>query len=344
VATTVPVPTPTPTENPFPDAMTPGSYQEWRSGKMTLKGTVTKAELVDNYEWYSESWGKWYVQQPKDKGNKYLFIFIRLVNGGPDVGRMPSSEMFDLFSDGKEYFFDPDRAATRTDSRFSKDETIPIRIGGKDIQEKDYVFICDAGYIFSGESNAVVGYLIYVVPATINLENTYLRVIFNTDSTGIWKIGGGLVQVITAVPTIAPVTTTATAAPTAPEITYAEVYRDRDYYMYYQNGKKSFSYELIHPPLRINYNLIPENVSDVKIETVGSKMIEVPVNYTHPDSWFRVTVKKAMGGEVVLEEGFGKGMDTDTQKEVLVKSPGDYTILLEGNKINATVVIMAPVA
>ncbi len=336
------VPTPTPTPNPFPDAMAPGQFQEWQSGRMTLKGTVTKVILTDTYEWYSDSWGKWYVQDSENPSDKYLFVFVRLVNGGPDVGRMPSAEMFDLFSGGKEYFFDPDRSAQRVDSPFGKDTEIPIRIGGADISEKDYYYLCDAGYIRAGESNAIEGYLIYVVPADISLDDTFLRVIFNVNSTGVWNLGSGQVKTVTTAPT-AVQTATLTAAPTAQATEYTEVYHDADYYMYYQNGKKTFSYTLVKSPLVIDYTLVPEIKSDVKISGTAQNIKEIPVNYTDPDSWFKVTVKKAGSEDIVLEEGFGKGLDADTEKTFMVRNPGSYDILLEGNKINVTIVMKAPV-
>jgi hypothetical protein len=335
-------PTPAPTANPFPDAMAPGTYQEWRSGNMTLKGTVIKTILADYFEYHSISWGQWLTERPKNTSVKYLFVFLKLENGGPDVGRMPSPAMFTLISNGSEYAVDTGQETVEFDKSTGKMVPVPIRISGQDVYESDYQNVYGAGYLYAGESNAVNAYLIYLVPAAISLDDTYLQAVFTSTSTGVWKLGAGPVREVTAAPTTVTPAVTRTAVPVVQSVPYTEVYRDSGYYMYYQNGKKTFSYTLMQTPLVIKYTLVPEIVSDIKITGPDTNMKEIPVNYTDPDSWFRVTVKKAGTGDIVLREGFGNGLDQDSEKTVLVRSPGSYDILLEGNKINVTVVMSVP--
>lgn len=48
---------------------------------------------------------------------------------------------------------------------------------------------CPGFFILSGESNAIDGYLIYEVPATIDLKKTYLYGLFNQYSWTRWRLG-----------------------------------------------------------------------------------------------------------------------------------------------------------
>ena len=88
--------------------------------------------------------------------------------------------------------------------------------------------------------------------------------------------------------------------------------------------------------------MVPTLVSDIKIAGTDSDIKEIPVNYTDPESWFRVTVTKAGTSDIVLQDGFGNGLDQDTSRTLTVRSPGVYTVLIEGNKINVTVAARVP--
>jgi hypothetical protein len=44
-------------------------------------------------------------------------------------------------------------------------------------------------YLYPGRSNAIDGYLVYEVPASLTPEKTYVEIVFNGNTVGVWKLG-----------------------------------------------------------------------------------------------------------------------------------------------------------
>ena len=100
--------------------------------------------------------------------------------------------------------------------------------------------------------------------------------------------------------------------------------------------------------MKINFNVTPQMYSDTKWipnrdihKTTDGKIITV----VRPDesSWFKITViDKDKNGAIIQKEGYGGIYDLDTSKEIIVREPGHYQILLEGGYILANTTIRVP--
>jgi hypothetical protein len=42
--------------------------------------------------------------------------------------------------------------------------------------------------VYPGEGNAVDGYIIYEVPASLTPDKTYVEIVFNGHETAVWKL------------------------------------------------------------------------------------------------------------------------------------------------------------
>ena len=47
----------------------------------------------------------------------------------------------------------------------------------------------ELGYLYPGKSNAMDGYLIYEVPASLTLNEAYAVIEFNGKDRGVWDLG-----------------------------------------------------------------------------------------------------------------------------------------------------------
>jgi len=43
-------------------------------------------------------------------------------------------------------------------------------------------------YLYPKKSNAIDGYLVYEVPASLSPENAYVEIVFNGNEVGVWKL------------------------------------------------------------------------------------------------------------------------------------------------------------
>lgn len=171
----------------FPDAVPPGTYVTWQNGDIPLKATMTHAVLVNNYTWFSDSWGTWYPVEAAS-GKKYLCVFVRYVNTGKEISRIPSVGMVDLVSDGTTFRYASKRTLVRSDQSSKGESDTQIRVNGKDIFDEDYADTNGDITISVGDSNAYEGFLIYVVPDTIDLNETYFKIRLSSSTTGIWSM------------------------------------------------------------------------------------------------------------------------------------------------------------
>ncbi|ABN57399.1 MULTISPECIES: hypothetical protein [Methanoculleus] len=99
--------------------------------------------------------------------------------------------------------------------------------------------------------------------------------------------------------------------------------------------RDAYSFNLTAPPLIIDFDVEPKMVTREKYTTSDygkKKDIVVKQEYPSEDSWFTVTVRERESGEIVAEDGFGKGFGTATDKRIFVGKFGDYLIELSGNE------------
>jgi hypothetical protein len=178
-ATTVPatteIPQVTAVPAPFPGALSLGTPYQYGREDIAMDVTVYKVRVMDEYEWWSPQWGKYWNTTPK-AGNRFLFAFVRLVDQGTARARVPSPSMFILHGDEISYVQTTDR-----------DNSLWIK--GIDVKQYDFYFDTTAGWIDPGESNRVEGFLLYEVPATLTPEHAYLEVTFSSKAAAVWKLG-----------------------------------------------------------------------------------------------------------------------------------------------------------
>jgi hypothetical protein len=155
--------------------------------------TVYKAEIRSGYSWASPSYNSPHEQQeageslfatqkgynnekPKG-GNTFLFVYVRLANTGTESIVVPSPHQFIVNADGKTYPYSPVMGSDVTVSS--------VRVGQYDYQiGRGGV----AGSLQPGASNAADGFLIYEVPASIDLSKTAMVITIDPEHTSAWKL------------------------------------------------------------------------------------------------------------------------------------------------------------
>jgi len=191
--TTTIVPTPTP--DPFPDAYSVREIFSFNEGKYASKATVYRYWMNETYQWHNDMDNRYYTQKPK-AGMKYLLVFVNIENVGSDGYPYPKSSTIQVYNNGNKYYVDtshylPDKAGDR--------KATPVGIQELE-QQSDYFkmeHVEDYGYshgttqdfVYPGQGNAIDGYLIYEVPASLTPENTYVDIVFDGQDRAVWKLG-----------------------------------------------------------------------------------------------------------------------------------------------------------
>lgn len=193
VATTVAAPTPTP--DPFPDAYRVKELFNFNEGKYASRATVYRYWMNATYQWHNDIDNRYYIEKPK-QGFKYLFVFVNIENIGSDGYPYPKSSMIRVHNDGDVYYVDPSH---HLPDKSTDRKAIPVEI--KEVETQSDYFnlerVEDYGYshattqdfIYPGQGNAVDGYLIYLVPASLKPEDTYVEIQFDSNDRAAWKLG-----------------------------------------------------------------------------------------------------------------------------------------------------------
>ena len=189
----------TTTATPFPEpTLYPGALilnEQVPFGIAGRNGTATmyKAEIRSSYQWSSPSYNSPRAQQEAGEslfatqhgyntrkasdGNTFVFVYVRLENTGKENIVVPSPNQFILHYDGKTY---PYSSVEGSDVTVSS-----VRVGQYDYQiGRGGV----AGSLQPGQSNAADGFLIYEVPATIDLSKAAMVVVLDPEHTSAWKL------------------------------------------------------------------------------------------------------------------------------------------------------------
>ena len=153
----------------------------------------------------------------------------------------------------------------------------------------------------------------------------------------------------TASTTITPVKTiTPTPAPTPTPVPAQKDYVN----IFYMNNQKldtslpPIYLNLVNPPLIIDYNVIPQNITDIKaydykiLSTVHHDTLTITRPYENAK--FTVTVIDRDTGEVVVEDGYGGLYGMQTPRQLKVRETGNYTIQAAGHYVNVTLSMEIP--
>ena len=193
VVTTPIVTTVTPTPVPYPNALKLDQQAPFGTGDKTGEATVYRTAVMQNYTWTSPSLNspreqaeagsplgtqRGYNTATPGTGNVFLFVFVKAASTGSNAVYAPSPQQCVVSIDGKSYAY---QTVASSD----------VTISGIRQQQYDYLLGNGGtgGYIQSGTSNAIDGYLIYEVPAPVLAEKTYLLCNLDPKTQAIWKLG-----------------------------------------------------------------------------------------------------------------------------------------------------------
>src|SRR5665647_758109 len=192
--TTVPTTSaPTPTPDPFPNALHLKEGLSFGEGRIESEGTVYRIWMNETYSWHNDMDNKYYVQIPKP-GKKYLFVFINVFNKGDTRVWPPTSGNIQVYYNGQKYSPDlthylPDKSSDRKATAIEVREVqfLPKLFGTEYAEDFGYSHGTQLAYLYPGTSNAIDGYLVYEVPFSLTPEKAYVEIVFNGNTTGIWK-------------------------------------------------------------------------------------------------------------------------------------------------------------
>ena len=187
------VATPVPTAIPWPGAIALGAQAPFGTGGKNGSATVYKAETLPEYTWTSPSFNsareqrstgetlgtqQGYNTEKPAEGNAFLFVSVRLADTGTTSIVAPSPNQFLVHYNGKDY---PYRSVAGSD----------VILGGIGGTQYDYLIGKGgvSGYIQPGESNAADGFLIYEVPASVDLSRAYMVITLDAEHQPAWRLG-----------------------------------------------------------------------------------------------------------------------------------------------------------
>jgi len=100
------------------------------------------------------------------------------------------------------------------------------------------------------------------------------------------------------------------------------------------------SFNLVNPPLIIEYEVTPFNITDIKyIEyKMKSTYYKQTINVTRPyeDTWFTIVVRDKDTGNIIAEDGYGKTLSTERSKRLDIQKSGNFQFEFAGQFGNVT--------
>jgi hypothetical protein len=112
-----------------------------------------------------------------------------------------------------------------------------------------------------------------------------------------------------------------------------------------QNLTQAFpnvSFNLVNPPLIIDYTITPFNVTDIKYIEYKMKSTyykqNITVNRPFEDTWFTIIVRDKDTGNIIAEDGYGKTRSTDRSNHLEILKSGNFQFAFDGEfgKVNLT--------
>ena len=188
--------TPAPAPDPYPHALALGQKFPFGTGKVASEGTVYRYWINDTYQWLNNMDNHYYTapDQPKP-GYKYLFVFVQMTNNGETRVWFPPSSNIAVHYHGTTCLPDPSHYLP---NKGEGEKETPVLI--KEVQyfrklngdeyAEDFGFSHGTrpDFLYPGTSNSMDGYIIYVVPASLTPEQTYVEIPFNGQETGVWRL------------------------------------------------------------------------------------------------------------------------------------------------------------
>ena len=190
--TETPTPIPTPTPDPYPNATPLTKPVAFGAGTKTYDMAVTAYKIRPVFTWTDPSWNspreqagsqgslepqKGYNTKKPAEGNTFVFIYLSAAATGTEAAWAPSPNQVVVSYDGKTYPY----------TSLLSDQTI---VDGETGTQYDFELGSGGtgGYVKTGKSNTVNGFLVYEIPASFVPEKTYVIVTPDTKTTGVWKL------------------------------------------------------------------------------------------------------------------------------------------------------------
>jgi len=194
----VSAPAPVATITPVSSFVTLNLKENYLFGNGTMwksEATVYRIWINDTYRWFSPDDNQYYTKVAP-AGKKYLFVFIWMVCLGTDRAPLPQQDNIYVLYDTAVISRDPAHAlpTKNPDSspkvvRIGEIEFSKKRLDTEYIEDFGYSHGLRLGYINPGESNAVDGYVVYEVPASLTPENASVSIVMPQGDTANWKLG-----------------------------------------------------------------------------------------------------------------------------------------------------------
>lgn len=157
--------------------------------------TLTRIWINDTYHWYNPEELQ-YDTRIAPEGKKYLFIFLSMVNRGTERAPLPPQANIYVLCDNSviSHYASHPLPMKNPDStprivRIAEIEYSHKVYSSELVEDYGYSHGQRLAYITPGESNAVEGYIIYEVPASMIPETTYVKAILPDKSEATWVLG-----------------------------------------------------------------------------------------------------------------------------------------------------------
>jgi hypothetical protein len=151
--------------------------------------------MNDTYQWHNDKDNKWYPQTAK-AGNKYLLVFVCIVNRGDMRVWYPKANSIIVHYNNQVFSADPSHYIPDKSGGNVKATPVEIRevqffpklFGAEYVEDFGLSHGTMSDFVYPGESNAVDGYIIYEVPSSMTAGTSYVEIAFNNEDRAVWKL------------------------------------------------------------------------------------------------------------------------------------------------------------
>ena len=192
------------TGSPVATPTEPASFHPLKLKQAFLFGNGTRwnSEIAVNRIWINDTY-RWYnpeeLQYDKriaPAGKKYLLVFLSIINRGTERAPLPPHENIYVICENAviaPYSLHPlpmkNMDSTPRIARIAEIEYFRKVHSSELVEDYGYSHGQKLGYVIPGESNAVEGYIIYEVPASMTPDKTYVTVTLPDKSEAFWVLG-----------------------------------------------------------------------------------------------------------------------------------------------------------
>lgn len=159
------------------------------------EAAVNRIWINDTYRWYNPE-NLQYDTRTAPSGKKYLFIFISMINRGTERVPLPPQGNFYVQYDNRIFSSYPLHPLPMANpdsppriARIAEIEYSSKVCSSEYVEDFGYSHGQKIGALTPGESNAVEGYIIYEVPASLTPDKAYVRIVLPDMEEATWVLG-----------------------------------------------------------------------------------------------------------------------------------------------------------